>query len=200
MKRPPRSAGSLLVAFVTAIIVACAPANEPPPERQQAAPPERTSSAEPERTTDLSPEAANTLADIRALIETGSLRQLGRYADRYPGFTSNFGSDSHFDYWYLLRRTGVEPLDQLSDIFDQPHGDILVGDKRWHIWPDFAALPENARNPARMSLEDRTRLLSLIGEQAAFEMRGGAPYPGVRTAISEDGRWIYWLFETGDQD
>lgn len=149
---------------------------------------------------DLSEAAAATLSEIRSLIETGSLRQLARFADRQRGFTSNFGTDSHFDYWYLLRRTGVEPLSQLTTILDQPHGDILVGNKRWHIWPDFAALPENARSPDEMSLSDRTRLFSLVGEQAANGMKDGLPYPGVRTAISEDGRWIYWLFDTGEDD
>ncbi|MEO1028358.1 MAG: hypothetical protein AAFX02_04800 [Pseudomonadota bacterium] len=146
----------------------------------------------------LSERAVETLTEIQEIVETGSLRRLARYADTHSNFTSNFGTEAHYDYWYLLRRTGAEPLDQLIRIFNEPHGKLTIGDQSWHVWPDFAAIDEDNRNPDRMDINTRARLVALIGESGADQMRKGAAYPGVRTAISDDGRWIYWLFETGE--
>ena len=40
------------------------------------------------------------------------------------------------------------------------------------------------------------RLRELVGEPGLARIRGGEAYPGVRTAIAEDGDWLYFVHET----
>lgn len=188
-----------LITLVTACgLLACDQQDSVIPATQFQSEPEVAPQFKPVDSIDISAEAKTTLQEIQSLVETGSLRRLARYADTHNGFVSNFGTEANYDYWYLLRRTGAEPLDQLIRILNEPHGELKLGDRSWYVWPDFAALDVAMLDPDRMDINLRGRLVSLIGESGIEDMRNGAPYPGVRTAISDDGRWIYWLFETGD--
>ncbi|MEO0982108.1 MAG: hypothetical protein AAFX03_05600 [Pseudomonadota bacterium] len=140
------------------------------------------------------------LEEIRDLAERGQLRRLSRLAEREPGFKSNFGGERHYDHWILLRRTGVDPLAKLTALLDEPHADILVGDETWHVWPDLAARDPEDLLPERLSFRDRARLLDLIGETGLDRIRAGEPYPGFRLAVTDTGRWVYFLHESGAEE
>jgi hypothetical protein len=47
--------------------------------------------------------------------------------------------------------------------------------------------------PVKLSFQDRRRLEELIGEDGIARIRAGEGYPGMRTAIAEDGTWIYYV-------
>ena len=53
--------------------------------------------------------------------------------------------------------------------------------------------------PERLSFADRARLLDLVGETGIARIRQGQGYPGVRTAIAEDGRWLYFVHQSEDE-
>lgn len=125
-----------------------------------------------------------------------ALRRLGRIASAQEAFLSNLGNDDHYNHWYLMRATGFDVLRELEDLFEHPYGTKQVGQETWYIWPDLAALESDALLPERLSFKDRARLKALIGETGIDAMRAGAPYPGIRTAIAEDGGWRYFLHET----
>ena len=190
----------LLLAALGAFLTACGSSDQAEPQAQATGLIGAEVEADAPETTayEMAAPATDTLRQIQILIETGSLRRLARYADTHNRFRSNFGTEAHYDYWYLLRRTGAEPLDQLARILKEPHGQLKIGGKSWYIWPDFAAMDEYSRHPDQMDISTRTRLTDLIGESGVEAMRSGAAYPGVRTAISDEGEWIYWLFETGE--
>ncbi len=141
-----------------------------------------------------------TMADIQEITGRNSLRRFARYADASEGFASNFAGSSHFEHWSLIRRTGVDPLREIESLFAEPHAVKTVGEEVWYIWPDLAAkLPEDLL-PERLSFRDRARLETLIGEAGIAKVRAGGAYPGFRTAISADGRWVYFLHETGEKE
>jgi len=77
-----------------------------------------------------------------------------------------------------------------------PYGTRNVGDETWYIWPDLAAKSPSELVPERLSFSDRARLFDLVGEQGIARIRSGQGYPGVRTAIAEDGRWLYFVHES----
>ena len=153
----------------------------------------------PVKVVPLSEAAAAKLADIRSVIDADSLSRLSRLADSEPGFISNFGGASNRSHWDLLRRTGFDPLARLGDLLDQPYGVLEVGDIDWYVWPDLAALPPEDLVPERLSFRDRARLQELVGETGIERIRAGAQYPGIRTAISADGHWLYYVHETLDE-
>ena len=126
--------------------------------------------------------------------ETGRMTPLARIANAEPGFISNIGGETHISYWTLLRRTGADPGGTLLALFSQPHAVKVVGDETWYIWPDLAALAPEDLIPEKLDFQDRARLLELVGEDGIARIRAGNPYPGLRTAIAEDGRWVYFIY------
>ena len=136
------------------------------------------------------------IADIRAILERNSLSRLVRLANAEDNFVSNFAGESHRVHWDLLRRTGFDPLMRLDALLDGPYGTRQVGDQTWYIWPDFAARDAEDLLPERLDFSDRARLRELVGEPGLDRIRAGESYPGVRTAIADDGRWLYFVHET----
>lgn len=146
------------------------------------------------------PEAVEAkITAIRDVLDRDSLSRLVRLANAEENFVSNFAGEAHRVHWDLLRRTGFDPLAKLGDLLDGPYGTRQVGDQTWYIWPDFAALEADQLLPERLTFTDRARLRELVGEPGLSRIRGGEAYPGVRTAIAEDGDWLYFVHET-EQD
>ena len=71
-----------------------------------------------------------------------------------------------------------------------------VGNQTWYIWPDFAALDAEDLLPEKLNFTDRARLGALVGEVGLERIRAGEAYPGVRTAIAQDGDWLCFVHET----
>ncbi|MEM8616847.1 MAG: hypothetical protein AAGF20_07915 [Pseudomonadota bacterium] len=147
----------------------------------------------------LSPSAEAKIEQIRTILARNSLSRLVRLADSEPSFVSNFSGQSHRVHWDLLRRTGFDPLAQLEQLLDGPYAVRTVGEQAWYIWPDLAALEPEALKPERLSFADRARLQALIGDAGLESIRQGQAYPGIRTAIAEDGRWLYFVHEREDE-
>lgn len=146
--------------------------------------------------TPLSEPVESKIAAIRDVLARDSLSRLVRLANAEENFVSNFAGESHRVHWDLLRRTGFDPLNKLGDLFDGPYGTRQVGSQTWYIWPDFAALDAEDLLPEKLSFTDRARLSALVGELGLERIRAGEAYPGVRTAIAEDGDWLYFVHET----
>nr|WP_070958632.1 hypothetical protein [Hyphomonas sp. Mor2] len=144
----------------------------------------------------LSEAAESKIAAIRDVLERDSLSRLVRLAQAEESFVSNFAGESHRVHWDLLRRTGFDPLAKLGGLLDGPYGTRQVGDQTWYIWPDFAALEADELLPEKLNFTDRARLRDLVGEPGLARIRAGEDYPGVRTAIAEDGDWLYFVHET----
>lgn len=143
---------------------------------------------------------AETRQELLDIARSGSLRRLARRAEAEPAFLSNLGGDPHYNHWYLLRAIGVDPLRNLRTLLDLPHARKDVGGEVWYIWPDLAARDPEALRPERMDFRDRARLEALLGESGLAKLANGDTYPGLRTAISEDGSWRYFLHETGETE
>jgi len=185
------------------VVAACGGAPEQPPSVRmtiEAAPAQAhvptapTVIAQP-----LSELAQGKVDDIRAIVQRNSLARFSRLADGEPSFVSNFAGESNRAHWDLLRRTGFDPLAQIELLLDGPYATRTVGEELWYIWPDLAALDPAELVPERLSFTDRARLLELVGEAGIERVRRGQGYPGVRTAIAEDGRWLYFVHETEDE-
>ncbi len=180
------------------VLAACgAPAAEAPPPRPA---PEESLVQPPAKPTppELTEAVRETVTELRAIAEAGTLRGLARRANAEDGFISNFADESHFVHWDLLRRTGVDPNTKLLDLLDEPHAVTAVGDRTWYVWPDLAALAPGDLIPEKLSFIDRARLLDLVGEEGIAAIRSGEDYPGFRTAISQDGSWLYFIHEPGE--
>ncbi len=185
------------------ILAACGGAPEDPPSVRmmiEAAPtqvPAPTGPVVIEQS--LSDLAQGKVETIRAIVQRNSLARFSRLADAEPSFVSNFAGESNRVHWDLLRRTGFDPLAQIELLLNGPYATRVVGDEKWYIWPDLAALDPVDLVPERLSFSDRARLLELVGETGIARIRRGQGYPGVRTAIAEDGRWLYFVHETEDE-
>lgn len=194
-------AGVLLVLGLA--LAACGgPVEEPPSVRmtvEAAHPTAAPEIIEEVLVLDISEPALAKIDEIRAIIARNSLTRLVRLANGEPSFVSNFSGEAHRIHWDLLRRTGFDPLAQLGTLLDGPYATRTVGDEVWYVWPDLAALNPDQLVPERLSFSDRARLLELVGEQGIARIRDGQGYPGVRTAIAEDGRWLYFVHETEDE-
>ncbi|MFN7055362.1 hypothetical protein [Hyphomonas sp.] len=166
---------------------AIAPAGPLPPPENLARPPQ------PPEAVELTAEAAARRAEILQHAERGALRSLARLADDQAGFVSNFGGQSHWQYWDLLRRTGVDPNRLLRDLFSEPPGIRIVDGDTWFVWPDLAARDVRDLVPEKMTFIERRRLEDLVGPDGIGRIRAGEGYPGMRTAISADGRWVYFV-------
>ncbi|MCR9271282.1 MAG: hypothetical protein ACX94B_11005 [Henriciella sp.] len=136
------------------------------------------------------------IADIREILDRNSLTRLVRLANSEENFVSNFAGESHRVHWDLLRRTGFDPLMRLGALLEGPYGTRQVGDQTWYIWPDFAALEADDLLPEKLDFADRARLEDLVGAPGLERIRNGESYPGIRTAIADDGRWLYFVHET----
>ena len=142
------------------------------------------------------PTAHAEIVAIREVLDRDSLSRLVRLANSEENFVSNFAGEAHRVHWDLLRRTGFDPLNKLGGLLDGPYGTRQVGDQTWYIWPDFAALDADDLLPEKLSFTDRARLKELVGEAGLERIRAGQGYPGVRTAIAQDGDWLYFVHET----
>jgi len=195
MTKGCQTAGGLAALLLVGLIVSCGQSEAPvPPPR----PIPDDSLLEPPETPEppqLTTAALNTVEELRSIATRGMLRPLSRRAEREPDFTSNFGGDRHFAHWDLMRRIGVDPNAKLLEVLDEPHAAAQVGDEVWFIWPDLAALKPDELLPEKLSFRDRARLLTLVGEEGVQAVRDGNGYPGFRTAISEDGQWLYFVHE-----
>ncbi|MEE2930545.1 MAG: hypothetical protein VX599_07505 [Pseudomonadota bacterium] len=147
----------------------------------------------------LTPKVEAKVVEIRAVLERNSMSRLVRLANAEDSFISNFAGESHRVHWDLLRRTGFDPLLRLGALLDGPYGTLQVGDQTWYVWPDFAALETEDLVPARLDFADRARLRELVGDVGLERIRAGESYPGIRTAIAEDGRWLYFVHETVEE-
>ena len=156
----------------------------------------RETGAEQRQAPALSEAAQTTVDRLRGIIQTNSLYRLSQFADTHPGFISNFAGASHRAHWDLLRRTGFDPVLRMEDLLDGPYGVRDVGGETWYVWPALAALDSSELQPERLSFRQRARLEELVGEAGIAEIRNGGGYPGVRMAIAEDGRWLYYVHET----
>ncbi|MEM7329588.1 MAG: hypothetical protein AAF437_12665 [Pseudomonadota bacterium] len=136
------------------------------------------------------------LAEIHDVLARDSLHRLVRLASTEPNFVSNFSGEPHKVHWDLLRRTGFDPVHRLSALLNGPYGTRQVGDQVWYVWPDFAARDAEDLLPEKLTFADRARLKALVGEPGLARIRAGHEYPGIRTAIAEDGRWLYFVHET----
>ena len=193
-----RSASTLLAGFAL-LLAACAP---DAPETAPAGPvaPQETLTRAPQAAEpiELSDEAQTLRGEILRHAERGALRSLGRLADAQEGFVSNLGGQNHYDYWDLLRRTGVDPNRLLRELFAEPPGAREVDGETWFIWPDLAARDARDLIPEKLTFVERRRLRELIGEDGIAGIRAGEGYPGMRTAITADGRWVYFVL--GDEE
>jgi hypothetical protein len=170
-----------------------AAACSPPPE-EPVYPPESLSQdpQAPEPVT--IPEAvAATRDEMLAYAQRGSLSGLSRMARANEGFVSNLGGEGHREYWDLMRRIGVDPNRKLRALMELPVGVREVDGKKWYVWPDLAAKNAEDLIPEKLSFRDRKRLQDLVGEDGIAEIREGKGYPGMRTAITEDGQWVYFV-------
>ena len=140
----------------------------------------------------LSDAVKDTIEDLREIAQAGRLSTLANRAEREEGFVSNFGADSHFTHWDLLRRTGVDPNAKLLELFDEPYAQAQAAGETWYIWPDLAVREAGELIPEKLSFVDRARLRRLIGDEGIEAIRQGHDYPGFRTAIDEAGRWLYF--------
>lgn len=180
-------------------MVACGAGDAPAPERPL---PDQTHLEMPVR---LAPPALSAEAIVmqEAILETtkrDSLRRFSRLADKTPDFVSNFEGSDNFDHWSLLRRTGVDPLRQIEKLFEGRHGVRTIGSEVWYIWPYFAAMSPDDLLPEQLDFQDKARLLALVGPEGLAHIRAGGAYPGYRTAISQSGRWVYYLHESGETE
>lgn len=148
------------------------------------------------------PDAVATMRDeILKHAQRGSLSGLSRLAAQNPGFVSNFGGEPDRQYWDLMRRIGIDPNLKLRALLDLPVGMRDVDGVTWYVWPDLAAENPEDLIPEKLSFRDRKRLRDLVGDDGIAEIRAGKGYPGMRTAITEDGQWVYFVLgQDGEED
>ena len=132
-------------------------------------------------------------AEMLGYAQKGSLSGLTRMARRYPRFVSNLGGEDHREYWELMRRIGVDPNRKLRALMALPVGMREVDGVTWYVWPDLAAKSAGDLIPEKLSFRDRKRLRDLVGDDGIAEIRAGKGYPGMRTAITENGEWVYFV-------
>lgn len=186
---------SVLFALLASVLAACSqaePANVPP--AGPPTPPESlTRPPQPPEPVELTEDAEKMKAAILREAERGALRSLGRLASQQEGFISNIGGQDHYEFWDLLRRTGVDPNRKIRELFEGPPGKREIDGEIWFVWPDIAAKDARDLIPEKLTFVERRRLRELVGEDGIARIRAGEGYPGMRTAISADGRWVYFV-------
>jgi len=180
------------------LLTACGSGNTSPKVRLAvaAAPAVMAAPVVMETSQPLTPGVEAKIAEIRTVLQRDSMYRLVRLATAEENFVSNFAGESHKVHWDLLRRTGFDPLHRLDGLLEGPYATRQVGDQTWYIWPDFAARDAEDLLPEKLNFADRARLHALVGDPGIERIRDGQDYPGVRTAIAEDGRWLYFVHET----
>lgn len=187
---------SPLIAGLAIVLAACSQAPEAP-----AYPPESLTQLPQAPEPVVIPDAVTATRDeILKYATRGSLSGLARVAQANAGFVSNFGGEAHRDYWDLMRRIGVDPNLKLRALMDLPVGVREVDGVKWYVWPDLAAKNGQDLIPEKLSFRDRKRLRDLVGDEGIAEIRDGKGYPGMRTAIAEDGRWVYFVLGQDAED
>ncbi len=179
------------MAGVALALAACSQGGEAP---EPAIPDESlTQSPQPAASVDLTETVSDTRDLLLRYAAQGSLTRLERLADQSDGFISNFNGQPHREFWDLLRRTGLDPNLKLRQLLDQAPGVRMVDGERWYVWPALAARDANELIPEKLSFQERKELRELIGDDGIDSIRAGKGYPGMRTAIAEDGRWVYFV-------
>lgn len=182
---------ALLIAGGLALLPACSPAEGPTdPVRPDGT---LTQAPKPPSPVILTPAAEETRADLLSHARAGSLTRLARVAGRNDNFVSNFGGTPHREFWDLMRRTGLDPNLKLQALFEMDPGIREIDGEIWFVWPYLAARDAEDLIPEKLSFRDRRRLRELIGEDGIERIRNGEGYPGMRTAIAGDGRWVYFV-------
>lgn len=185
---------SLAAVIAAVLLAACSQAEPEVVVQLPPAPDERfTEPPAPPAPVEISRAAARKKEELLLHAARGSLRGLAETASENPDFKSNVGGQDHLQFWDLLRRTGVDPNRKLRDLFEQPAGLREIDGERWYVWPDLAAKDPSDLIPEKLSFQDRRRLEELIGADGIARIRAGEGYPGMRTAIAEDGTWIYYV-------
>lgn len=188
---------SLLAACLALGFAACSKAVEEP-----VYPPESLSQTPQLPDPVIIPDAvAATRDEILTYAQRGSLSGLSRLARANRDFVSNFGGEPHREYWDLMRRIGIDPNLKIRALLALPAGVREVDGEKWYVWPDLAAKGPADLIPEKLSFRDRKRLRDLVGDDGIAAIRAGEGYPGMRTAISEDGRWIYFVLgQDGEEE
>jgi hypothetical protein len=193
-----RWSSALTGALAVALLAACSPAAEPErppvPDESLMQPPQA-----PVPVT-LTEEAAATREQLLAHAKAGSLSRLSRAANANDGFVSNLAGTPHRQYWDLMRRIGADPNRSLRELFELPPGMREIDGEVWFVWPDLAARDAHDLIPEKLSFQDRRRLMDLIGEDGIERIRQGEGYPGMRTAIAGNGRWVYFVLGQDAED
>ncbi|RAN40566.1 MULTISPECIES: hypothetical protein [unclassified Hyphomonas] len=180
---------ALLAAGLAVGFAACSPAPAEP-----VYPPESLSQDPQAPEPVVIPDAvAATRDEMLKYAQRGSLSGLSRLARENPGFVSNLGGEGHREYWDLMRRIGVDPNRKLRALMELPVGVREVDGVKWYVWPDLAAKNAEDLIPEKLSFRDRKRLQDLVGEDGIAEIRAGKGFPGMRTAITEEGEWVYFV-------
>jgi len=141
----------------------------------------------------LTPAAEATREELLTYARAGSLSRLSRAAAENEGFVSNLGGTPHRQFWDLMRRTGADPNLKLRALFETSPGIREIDGEIWFVWPALAARDPADLIPENLSFQERRRLQELIGEDGIERLRAGEGYPGMRTAIAGDGRWVYFV-------
>ncbi|MAN45574.1 MAG: hypothetical protein GYB49_03615 [Alphaproteobacteria bacterium] len=144
--------------------------------------------------------AEETRDELLSYATAGSLTRLSRKANEYEDFVSNFGGTPHREFWDLMRRTGVDPNLRLRALFDLPVGMRQIDGEIWFVWPDLAARDAHDLIPEKLTFQERRRLRELIGDDGIEKIRRGEGYPGMRTAIAGNGRWVYYVLGQDEED
>lgn len=139
------------------------------------------------------------LAIIKA-AKAGSITQMAKLAEETPDFQSSPNGEPPRTYWTLLRRTGIDPTRVIRDIFEEPAGQKVIDGRVIYVWPDLAAMAAEDLIPEKLSFIDRRRLRELVGEEGIELIRGGSDYPGIQTAIDQDGQWLYFTITERQED
>ncbi len=165
---------------------------QPPPELQQI--PQEREPAQPTAS------AHRTRLAIIEAAKAGSIMRMAKIADAAPDFQSSPNGKPPRTYWTLLRRTGIDPTRIIRDIFDEPPGEKVLDGRTIYVWPDLAALDTEDLIPEKLSFIDRRRLRELVGEEGIELIRSGSAYPGIQTAIDQEGQWLYFTFGEMQED
>ncbi|WP_213270745.1 hypothetical protein [Hyphomonas sp.] len=186
---------SFTLALLMGALAACSQAERGvvPVAGPPAPPQSLTRPPQPPEAVELTEDAEKMKAAILREAERGALRSLGRLASQQEGFISNIGGQDHYEFWDLLRRTGVDPNRKIRDLFEGPPGKREIDGETWFVWPDIAAKDARDLIPEKLTFLERRRLRELVGEDGIARIRAGEGYPGMRTAISADGRWVYFV-------
>ena len=181
-----------------ALVAACSPSVETPemplPDESLTRTPQTPSAVV------LTPSAEKTRDDLLSYANAGSLTRMSRMAAENEAFISNLGGTPHRQFWDLMRRTGADPALRLRELFRLQPGIREIDGEVWYVWPYLAARDAADLIPEKLSFQDRRRLRELIGEDGIERIRQGGGYPGMRTAIAGDGRWVYFVLGQDGED